>query len=100
MYSNQGLLFIFLERRFSCVWSSHSSEFEESRCLTPVRLCCLNRAHAGFRVWLGRSTGKPYRRMPLDSRCATTRAELSGVTHGGTKTRVGLGIELTTSHKA
>ncbi|KAJ0613216.1 putative proton-dependent oligopeptide transporter family, MFS transporter superfamily [Helianthus annuus] len=31
----------------------------------PARLCCLNRAHAGFRVWLGRSPGKPYCRLPL-----------------------------------
>ncbi|MFS8019224.1 hypothetical protein Hanom_Chr15g01401311 [Helianthus anomalus] len=44
--------------------------------------------------------GKQYRRLSLDSRCATKRAELSGVTHGGTKTRLGLGFELTTLHKA
>ncbi|MFS7992269.1 hypothetical protein Hanom_Chr12g01080361 [Helianthus anomalus] len=63
-----------------------------------VRLCCLNRVHVSFKVWLfGRFPGKPYRRLLLDSRCATTRA---GVTHGGTKTQLGLGIELTTSHKA
>ncbi|MFS7940543.1 hypothetical protein Hanom_Chr05g00465721 [Helianthus anomalus] len=47
----------------------------------------------------GRSPEKPYRRLPLDSCCATTRAELSGVTHDGTKTRLGSRIELTTSHK-
>ncbi|MFS7934207.1 hypothetical protein Hanom_Chr05g00388871 [Helianthus anomalus] len=46
------------------------------------------------------STWKLYRRLSLDSHCGTTRAELFGVTHGGTKTRVGSGIELTTSHKA
>ncbi|MFS8010981.1 hypothetical protein Hanom_Chr14g01303441 [Helianthus anomalus] len=45
------------------------------------------------------SLGKPYRQLPFDSRCVITRAELSGVTHGGTKTRLGSGIELTKSHK-
>ncbi|MFS8013569.1 hypothetical protein Hanom_Chr14g01334481 [Helianthus anomalus] len=45
--------------------------------------------------FFGRSPGKPYHQLPLDSR-ATTRAELSGVTHSGTKTRLGLRIELTT----
>ncbi|KAJ0920120.1 hypothetical protein HanRHA438_Chr05g0237561 [Helianthus annuus] len=59
----------------------------EPCCPTLARLCCLNRAHAGFRVWFGCSPGKPYPQRPLDSRCATTRAELSGVTHGGTKTQ-------------
>ncbi|MFS7932544.1 hypothetical protein Hanom_Chr04g00369081 [Helianthus anomalus] len=49
--------------------------------------------------FFGHSPGKLYRRLPLDSRCATTRAELSYVTHGKTKTRLDLGIELTTSHK-
>ncbi|KAJ0623619.1 hypothetical protein HanIR_Chr01g0034201 [Helianthus annuus] len=46
--------------------------------------------------FFGRSSGKPYRRLPLDSR-ATTRAELSGVTYSGTKTQLGSEIELTTS---
>ncbi|MFS7999491.1 hypothetical protein Hanom_Chr12g01166811 [Helianthus anomalus] len=50
--------------------------------------------------FFGCSLGKPYRRLPLDSRCATTRAELSGVTHGGTKIRLDSRIELTTSHRA
>ncbi|MFS7951327.1 hypothetical protein Hanom_Chr07g00593781 [Helianthus anomalus] len=47
-----------------------------------------------------RSPGKPYGRLPHDSRCATTRAEFFDLTHGGTKTRLGSGIELTTSRKA
>ncbi|MFS7909331.1 hypothetical protein Hanom_Chr01g00093351 [Helianthus anomalus] len=43
----------------------------------PVRLRCLNQIV--FRVWLTRSLEKLYRRLLLNS-CATTRAELSGVT--------------------
>lgn len=38
-----------------------------------------------------------YSRLPLDGRCATTRAELSNITHGGTKTQAGSGFVLTTS---
>ncbi|KAK1431245.1 hypothetical protein QVD17_14564 [Tagetes erecta] len=32
---------------------------------------------------------KPYHQLPLNSHCVTTRAELSNVTHGGTKTWLG-----------
>uniref|UniRef100_A0A251UUS6 Uncharacterized protein n=1 Tax=Helianthus annuus TaxID=4232 RepID=A0A251UUS6_HELAN len=64
-----------------------------------LRLCCLNWVHAGFQVWLGRSPGKPYRGCHLTDLCVTTRTELSVITHGETKTLVGSGFELTTSHK-
>ncbi|KAF5758169.1 hypothetical protein HanXRQr2_Chr16g0726231 [Helianthus annuus] len=50
--------------------------------------------------FFGRFPEKLCRRLPLDSRCAITRAELSIVTHGGRKPRLGSGIELSTSHKA
>ncbi|MFS7995918.1 hypothetical protein Hanom_Chr12g01123751 [Helianthus anomalus] len=57
-----------------------------------ARLCCLNPIHASFKVWFfGRSPGKPYRWLPLDNRCATKRAELSVIAHGGTKNPVGFG---------
>ncbi|MFS8029213.1 hypothetical protein Hanom_Chr16g01519741 [Helianthus anomalus] len=62
---------------------------ESPYCPTLARLYCLNRTHVSFKVWLfWRSPGKPYRWLPLDNRCANTRAELSGVTHGWTKTRL------------
>ncbi|MFS8031022.1 hypothetical protein Hanom_Chr17g01540851 [Helianthus anomalus] len=47
-----------------------------------------------------RSPGKSYRQLPLDSRYAIKRSEPPGVTHGGTKTGLGSGIKLTTSHKS
>ncbi|MFS7892515.1 hypothetical protein Hanom_Chr00s000644g01653321 [Helianthus anomalus] len=50
--------------------------------------------------FFGRSTEKLPCRLPLDSRCATTKAELYGVTHGWTKTRLSSRIKVTTSHKA
>ncbi|KAJ0896031.1 hypothetical protein HanRHA438_Chr08g0329881 [Helianthus annuus] len=35
------------------------------------------RGYVDFRVWIVRSLGKPYRRLPLDRRCTITRAEHS-----------------------
>lgn len=57
-----------------------------------------NRAHTGYRAWLGHSPEKPYPRLPLDSRYTTTITKLSGVTHNGTKNQNDLKLKPTTSH--
>ncbi|KAJ0445464.1 hypothetical protein HanIR_Chr16g0843221 [Helianthus annuus] len=47
-------VFHFLERRLLCIMLPHSSNWKP-RYHTLVRLCYLNRTHAGFRVSFGRS---------------------------------------------